>query len=120
MGLLALNSLVLALVFGLGVDNTLLLREFGLDFFFRRHGALHPGVFADLLDSEPVIWLKSHHLLKEILKLSAKDVLAILGLDLSLPEKVGATGGNHFVMRVLRVGRSKWRSSRHNGEQSDG
>ena len=118
-GVLTASALFAALAVGLLVDELLAHGEVLLDLIIAGHGALHPGVGADLVDCGALLGVQSHHSLEEILELGCVKVVTLLSIGVCLPENVSTVGCQQAVVRVLWVGRGEGRALSQDHEQDD-
>lgn len=116
----SLISLLLALVVGLIIDDSLSSLEFDLDFFLGRVLSLHPWMGEDFFEFGSVRRVDGHHLLEEILELGGVDVIAFFCVFVSSPEDFGTIGCQKAVMRVLWICAAEWWSLGQNNEENDG
>ena len=118
-GVLTASALFAALAVGLLVDELLAHGEVRFDLLITGHGALHPGVGADLVDCGALLGVQSHHSLEEILELGRVKVVTLLSIGVCLPENVSTVGCQQAVVGVLWVGRGEGWALSQDHEQDD-
>lgn len=84
--LVSLIPLQLFVFLGLSLNERLPVVELGFDLLLSCGLSLHPRVCEDLFEAQPLRRVKRHHLLKELLELRREDIVAILRIDMRLPE----------------------------------
>ena len=87
-------ALLLAFIVSFLFDQLLAVSEVCVNLFFGGDSAIHPWVGKDLVHCGSLGWVKSHHLLKEVLELRSVDVITLLSLSVSLPEDLWASSCN--------------------------
>ena len=87
-------ALLLAFIVSFLFDQLLAVSEVCVNLFFGGDSAIHPWVGKDLVHCGSLGWVKSHHLLEEVLELRSVDVITLLSLSVSLPEDLWASSCN--------------------------
>ena len=98
-------ALFLPLFLALLFHDGFALSKVGNDLFPGGHGALHPRVLSDLLNTGTASWLERHHFLEQVFKLSRVDVLAIIfGLSVQCPKVSVIFRGEKLVVGIVGLG----------------
>jgi hypothetical protein len=100
------------------VKSLLASDELLLNFLKSGLGAGHPGVFADLLHSGPLLGVELEETVDQVDEIFGEEALRLI-LRVSSPEQVVSVSADQLVEGIFRLGASEWRVLGEHDEKDD-